>query len=326
MAGAHLKLAAFGAAYPRAQMQAQVLAWMERGMSLKRVAELDGFPCVGTVLRWAREEPAFAAQLREARIVRRGVLSEGKTAWNAFHPERAEAFLLEMRRGATVGALLRQGRAAGWPGRRTYLEWRRLRPDFAEGVREALRFSREVQAMAKTWGRGRRWAAFDQAAADRIIVRLAKGEMWASLLADPSLPGKRALLRWKRRRPEFAGALGMAARAGKRARAAAAGGPPRTVVAELLARIEAGGAMSEVCAAPDMPAATTVYGWMRRDPEFAQIVRHACRVRDWALGEQACEIAGAATADNLAQARAQVAALRWRLGSMTPKPRRPRPV
>jgi hypothetical protein len=50
-------------AYPRAAMQAQVLARVERGMALAAVASLPEYPSRQTIHRWAKADPIFAQNL-----------------------------------------------------------------------------------------------------------------------------------------------------------------------------------------------------------------------------------------------------------------------
>jgi transposase-like protein len=297
-------------AYPRAETQARIVARVEVGWTVRALAREPGFPCVKTVMRWRREDEGFAQRLAGARNLRNGVWTEARWARTAFDPVRAEAFLLEVRRGTPVEALLRRPE---WPSRRGLNAWKRQRPAFAAEILEAARFS-------QSFGR-RRWQ-FDWTLADEIVRRVHRGETLAAVSADPGLPGPVSLARWRRERPEFDAALRLAAKDGFRRLRRARGAPPPQVVKAIVRHIRRGGSISSAVRQPGMPGAATVYRWRDRWPDFARDLYWAQVERDERLRDQALMIAETCTPETIGAARARLADIYGRLGRMTPKPRR----
>jgi hypothetical protein len=250
-------------AYPRETMERRVCEAVEAGATLDRIARRPGWPSRCTVWRWARDSPAFARRLGEAQAWRRGMAVSAR-AGPQFDEARAQAFLLAVRRGQAVRDLVR---TPGQPHRDLLNRWKRERPDFAAELEAAVRFSAEE--------RPQRWDRYDEAVADEIVVRLIRGEPMSRVLADPDLPCKIILRRWRRKRPDFDAALKTARLAGHRKRM----GLRRRLTPELhdqiLTRLTEGRSLRQVSFLPGMPHVVTMYGWKRRDPDFADMVRWA---------------------------------------------------
>jgi hypothetical protein len=185
-----------------------------------------------------------------------------------------------------------------WPNRERLDAWKRERPDFAQAIVAAAQFAREQ--------RDRAWAKFDQDVADRIVLRVSKGETVPQVARDPKMPGETALRRWRRRRPDFDTVLKMAKLAGhrRRMRARCACTPELT---EAIAHhiIHGGSLRSATQAVPGAPHPVTLYGWVRRHPDFAAEMAAAARFRDDMLR------------DRLLESEGQDGALRRRLGQLS---------
>jgi len=282
-------------AYPRAAMQAQVLARIESGMSHAAIETLPGYPSRQTIHRWAKADPDFARNLAYARAWAAGERGGRAIAARAYDPARAEAFLLAIRRGTPVRELVK---LPEWPNRDRLNAWKRERPDFAQAIVASARFSREV--------RGPAWGRFDQAVADRIVLRVRKGETVPQVASDPDMPGETALRRWRRRRPDFDTALTWAKLAGHRRRmhARCACTPELT---EAIARhlIHGGSLRSAAQTVPGCPHPVTLYGWTRRHPQFAEDIAAAKSFRDDML------------VDRIADSEGRDGALRKRLGQVS---------
>lgn len=260
-------------AYPREVMQRRICAAVEAGARLRGLAGTPGWPSRQTVHRWTLEDPEFARRLDDARAWRRGVLTQAQ--WDRrFDEALAQAFLLRVRRGEAVRALVR---AEGMPSRARLDGWKRERPEFAAELVAAARFSREL--------RDRPWARFDEVVADKIILGVSKGTPLPELLGDPAMPGETAVRRWRRREPDFDKALRAAHRAGHRARMAGRVGLSPDLADEIVERLVAGMSLREASQAPGMPHYVTLMAWQRRDAEFARMVAWGREQGRWARME-----------------------------------------
>lgn len=259
-------------AYPRAEMMVRVCAAVEAGAHLDQVTQRPGWPSRATVFRWAREDPAFAQRLTYARQWRRG-MRVSATAGPVFDAERAEAFLLAVRRGGTIVKLVRRPE---WPDRKRLNRWKRERPDFAAALAAVALAARKTGP--------RKWARYSEDVADEIIRRVAFGEFVRDIEVDRSMPGRIDLARWKRMRPDVAEALRIAKLNGQYHRSR----QPRRLTPELfdhiLTRMVAGACLREVARDEGMPSYATLMAWKRQGPDFAKMVAWAREEGAWARG------------------------------------------
>jgi hypothetical protein len=259
-------------AYPRAEMMVRVCEAVEKGARLDRLEKRPGFPSRQTIYRWAKDDRAFAQRLMYARQWRRG-MEVSATAGPVFDAERAEAFLLEVKRGHAVRDLVRR---PDWPNRDRFNRWKSERPEFVAALAEAVALAARM--------RPRKWEFYDEAIADQIIQRVASGETMAEIEAAKGLPGKVDIRRWKRLRPDFARALQLAKLGGQMRRSA---NPARLTPAlfdHILTEMTSGASLRQVVQAPGMPHYVTLMAWQRRDPEFARMLAWAREEGQWARG------------------------------------------
>ena len=259
-------------AYPRAEMMVRICEAVEKGWRLEQLEKRPGFPSRSTIHRWTLEDEAFAQRLIYARQWRYG-LKVSATAGPVFDPERAEAFLLAVRRGGTIVKLVRRPE---WPDRKRLNRWKRERPDFAAALAAAALAARKTGP--------RKWARYDEDVADEIIRRVAFGEFVRDIETDRSLPGRIDLARWKRMRPDFAEALRVAKLNGQYHRSR----QPRRLTPELfdhiLTRMVAGACLREVARDEGMPSYATLMAWKRQGPDFAKMLAWAREEGRWARG------------------------------------------
>jgi hypothetical protein len=293
-------------AYPRAETQRRVVERLEAGWTINALGREPGFPSQTTVFIWAREDAGFAQRLAQARDWRNGLRRE---AWNqrqGFDPVLADAFLIAVKRGVRVSDLVKRPEG---PKRLRLNRWRRERPDFEAALTAAIRLARSVRDGAERW-------PYDEAVVDRIILRICKGETLPELMADPAMPGRAALARWRRSHPEFAGALKVANRSGYRRRARARRRSP-ALLAAIAAHIQGGGSVrSASMAVPGAPSAYSLYLWLKADPAFAGDVAWAKRMRDDLLMDMALDRAERATALTAQADGRRFAEMRMRLGQV----------
>lgn len=281
------------AAYPRKEMMARICEAVEKGWRLEQLEKRPGFPSRQTIYRWTLADPAFAQRLKYAREWRYG-LKVSATAGPVFDPERAEAFLMEVRRGHAVRDLVRRPE---WPNRDRFNRWKSERPEFVAALAEAVALAARM--------RPRKWEFYDEAIADQIIQRVASGETMAEIAAAKGLPGKVDIRRWKRLRPDFAKALRLAQLGGQMRRSARPARLTQTLFDHILTEMTSGASLRQVAQAPGMPHYVTLMAWQRRDPEFARMLAWAREEGRWARGAEKV-----ARADALAaQAKAAAAPL-----------------
>ena len=250
-------------AYPRETMERRVCEAVEAGARLDAFDRRPGWPSRQTIWRWTKDSPSFARRLAEAQAWRRGMEVSARPG-PVYDEARAQAFLLAVRQGYEVNNLVR---TPDHPNRELLDRWKRDRPDFTAELKAAIRFAAEE--------RPQRWDRYDEAIADRVIVRLDKGEPMSSVLADPALPCKIILRRWRQRRPDFDAALRSAKLSGHRKRMAARRRLTPELYDEIAVRLTEGRSLRQVSFLPGMPHVVTMYVWKRRDPDFADMVRWA---------------------------------------------------
>lgn len=266
-------------AYPRAEMHARVIARLEAGMSMTTLQREPGYPSRETLRCWGQADPAFARQMAAARAWGQGERRYAK-AGPVFDPAWADAFLLQVRRGETVADLARR---PDWPSRRLVSRWRREQPDFDRALAASVRFARDLRGPRKP---------FDQVLADRIIVRVSRGETLADLSKDPTMPGWLALERWRKRRPDFAAALKIAHQFGHRHRMRVRSKCTPKLTKAIAEHILAGGSMTSASqTVRGAPNRVTLWKWMRARPDFARDIELALRMRDEQMLDQAVMIA-----------------------------------
>jgi len=167
----------------------------------------------------------------------------------------------------------------------------------------------------------RRAYAQKVAAVQRLCRRIEAGESLTEACRDPEAPLRSTLRAWLAREPELAAMVEAA-----RAAAAEVFTPRRTyhrwdeaVAAEVLARIEDGRGLREVCAEPDMPTHVTVTRWLKARPEYEKAYRRAREAQADRLFDLAWRIACEATEDTVATARLKIQTLKWRVGRLAPR-------
>lgn len=284
----------------------QLLTRVAGGELLMEVCAEAGMPSYGSVYAWSRAEPAFAAELADAR--RRGEFMRK----GAFDPAKAEALLTRLRAGEPITSILRD---PAMPSRRLYAYWRATQAPFAEAVYRL----NQVRADARVQ-RGRdRWRPFDQALADAIVVRVSRGELLADLLNSATgLPSRGVVIRWRRMQPEFDQALRIAIRVGGRRRAQGPGRCTPELTQFIADEIRQGESLASLGRRPDMPCVATLYSWVRKHAAFAAEIAQACDDREDWFTDQVMMLADGP--GELKDRYRRIAALKYRLGRLQNRP------
>jgi hypothetical protein len=294
-----------------ARLKADIVRRAAAGESVRAIGADPALPGPSTIRGWARADAAFAAQLAAARAeaAARGVY--------VFDEGVAAAFLAAARAGARVRSLL--GRP-GMPSARAYRYWCATQGEFAAAVAE---LRRRRNAAIERHGRAR-WRPFDPVLADRIIVRLHAGaRLDAVLAADPALPSRPTLRRWRRQQPEFDRVLRMIAAAWRRRRAAARSFTPAFGEA-VIARIIEGASFNSLSREAGMPSRGTLRRWMAARPDFAEDVARACVDREHWYNDQILMLGDGATPAGANAARRRIGALKRQLVRLRNRPGRTR--
>lgn len=172
-------------------VRSELLRRLAAGERLKAIGREAGMPDPSSVNGWMRADPAFAAEVAQARAAgehrRRFMFDEAK----------AQAFLGRVRAGEQIGDVLRD---PAMPSLATYRYWLAASAPFAE----AMHAMRQARASERVERARKRFRPYDAAIGERIYVRLWKGEgLRAILRSDKAFPSLAVLARWRRDEPEF---------------------------------------------------------------------------------------------------------------------------
>jgi hypothetical protein len=286
-------------------IRAVVLERLAAGEFLKHFGREPGMPDMSSVNGWMRADPAFAAEVAQARVRgeyrRRFMLDEAKAA----------ALLARLRAGERIGDILRD---PAMPSQKTYRYWRMNYGAFAEQVHQVNLGKAEMKAE-----RARaRFRPYDAAIGERIYVRLWKGEKLRSILrSDKAFPSLAVLARWRRENPAFERMLQVAIGGWRRKRPKGRHLLTPELQDRIVEGLARGGSLRSLSLEPGMPCQRTLYAWCRTRPEFAATVATVCEDReDWYLA-QAVKVAargGRGARKAVAKLNAQRVRLRKRPG------------
>ena len=155
----------------------------------------------------------------------------------------------------------------------------------------------------------------------RACRRIEGGANLSEVCREPDMPSRSTFMSWLSQSPELRAMVEAA-----EAVAAEVFLPRRDyhywdpeTADEVLARIEDGRGLREVCAERDMPVHSTVTRWLKEQPEFEAAYRRAREVQADRLFDLAWRIACEATEDEVATARLKIQTLKWRVGKLAPR-------
>ncbi|HEX2801695.1 MAG TPA: hypothetical protein VHN73_06505 [Phenylobacterium sp.] len=286
------------------RLKAEIVGRVAAGERLGAVCATPGLPGGETARAWARADAAFGEALEGAR-------AQAAARRLRFDEAQAAAFLARARAGEAINALLRE---AGMPRRRAYRYWCATQAPFAEAV-FALRQRRDQEIGRRGRARFRAW---DEGLGDRIIVAVNKGlTRDQALAADPALPSRPTVRRWRREQPRFDAVLRtiLAARRRRTAR-----GLTPDLTERIIDRIVEGASFNSLSREPGMPSRQTLRRWIRVRPDFGRAVARACKDREDWFCDQIEMIAEAATPGTVKDDRRRMVALSRQLGRLRHRP------
>ena len=286
----------------------EILDRMAAGERLKAICAEPGMPCCESVMGWVRRDPDYGEMYANA--VRRG---EWRRLYQ-FDDAKAAAIISRLAAGETIGSILRD---PAMPGRRTYTYWRRTQVGFQEELHR-VKSSREDLRVAGLRGRYRE---FDRAVAERLYVRLWKGERLRKVLAsDKAFPSLAVLERWRREQPEFDRMLRFVLKGWSRRRGRERCLCTPELTDAIVAQIREGASLRSLSVRQDMPSAGALYKWVRARPDFAAEIAEACEDReDWYL-DQIAAIAERALPGTVKATRRAMAPLNSQLARLKKRP------
>jgi hypothetical protein len=162
---------------------------------------------------------------------------------------------------------------------------------------------------------------WDAELAERLVGRVAAGEMLYAVLREAGMPTPQSVGRWAKERSAFGEALAAARRAGGRPEHGGGGVWTycEATAREVFERLCEGESLNSIGADPTMPSVSTIFAWRRKVPEFAQTVRVGKEIQ----AERACamgwDMALGATPETAYLTHVRLTQLRWMAGVLAPK-------
>lgn len=175
-----------------------------------------------------------------------------------------------------------------------------------------------------------------------LCAAVRAGHSVAGASRAPGMPSATTLFRWARKDEVFARDLAQARAEGRAAARAADWRAHQARRAEIealaaargrkaqrstytpergravLERLACGATPNAIGAEPGMPAAATIYNWLRAEPEFQKAYAETRRTLAEAKLHLAWDIARTATPETLGPAKLQCEVLRWQVANLAP--------
>ncbi|MDO8799776.1 hypothetical protein [Phenylobacterium sp.] len=162
--------------------------------------------------------------------------------------------------------------------------------------------------------------AYSQEIAEAICDLTAQGHSLAAICRRRGMPSQSGVLKWLKRRADFAESYALALAAG--------GGPHKggepshynlDTAVEFCRRLAEGRALIRICEDEDMPVVSTIYHWLKRHPEFVALYANAREIQADRLFEEVREIADSATPETLAVDKTRIASRQWQAAKLAPR-------
>ncbi len=161
---------------------------------------------------------------------------------------------------------------------------------------------------------------FGSQARERICAQLTQGLSLSFICRQDDMPKRKTVEGWLKKEPAFARAVAEARAAGGGVKR---GGRP-TLYSETLAlafceKVGEGHAVHLICQQAGMPAQGTLHLWLRRYPEFVEMLAVARMIQEQRLFDEVREIADGATPATVQVARTRIAARQWQAAKLAPR-------
>lgn len=293
----------------RPRLKLVILERVEAGETVRAICAGAGFPCAETVTNWMAEDPDFGEALRAARTRARWLRTRGPDE------AAARAVMARLREGVGLEAVLRE---PGMPSMGRWRHWLATQGWLQEEYYGLRAMRREENGLRLA----RRRRDFDPGVAERLYVRLWKGEkLRAVLRSDPAFPSLAVLARWRREQPKFDEMMRVVLEGWRRKRGQGRSLCTPELTAVIVDALRQGESLRSLSRWPGMPCQGALYAWVARRPDFAAAVARACDDREDWFADQIAEAAlrsGATSQRALTRATAplsrQITRLRKRPG------------
>lgn len=165
---------------------------------------------------------------------------------------------------------------------------------------------------------GREGVRDGEAVRAEIVRRCAAGESLAAVCVSPQMPNVRTVAKWMEADATFKAAVNGARAAAGRGRFGNLSSYCQETAEAIFQRLCDGEAVTQICKDPTMPCYSTVYAWMRREPEFRQAVILAYEICAERLAEAGWQAALEATPETAYLTRVRLEYLRWYTSKLAP--------
>ena len=179
---------------------------------------------------------------------------------------------------------------------------------------------------------------YSEALAAEICAEVAAGRTLRAVCSGPGRPHRTTLRNWELRHPTFGAALRAALaqvriadrRRDRQAAAAYAARPApvrggkvstytEAIGEAICARLAEGESLTAITRDPAMPRYGTVFGWLKRHPEFEEMYVVARQVQAEYLFDEARDVAKEATRETVPVARLKFDVTRWQAARLAPR-------
>lgn len=152
-----------------------------------------------------------------------------------------------------------------------------------------------------------------------IVRRCAAGESLVAICSGADMPHSRTVEKWMAGDAAFRAAVEAARRAAGRGRFGRVSSYCQETAEAVFLRLWDGEALVRICDDPTMPTTSTLYAWMKRQPEFREAVLLAYEICAARLAEAGWQAALAATPETAYLTRVRLEHLRWYASKLGPR-------
>jgi hypothetical protein len=160
---------------------------------------------------------------------------------------------------------------------------------------------------------------FSAEVARALCLRVAAGEPLLRVCEDPSMPTRRTVHEWARRRPAFGRVLARAKASGERFGFGRKVGYCEITAQEIAARVAEGETMTSIGADPAMPGLRTIYRWRADHAEFDEAMRQAREALAERFSDLGWQMAQEATPETAYLTWVRLGQLRWTAALLGPR-------
>lgn len=160
---------------------------------------------------------------------------------------------------------------------------------------------------------------YSRALGEAICERIEAGDSLKEIAASEGFPPFSTLRGWLRIHPEFADRMAEALATAGKARSGPRSAYSHELAKEIVARLERGEKVRDLCADPRMPSPATLLAWQSQYPEFGRLYALVRDAQAEMLTDDVIEAAGNFTVENATAAAGEVRTLQWAVARISPR-------